>query len=166
MATQEDTRTMGALAFFVLLIAVLVAAIALWQWMDVDDDEGADLGRRLTVEGIPAADAFDGDGFADELVGRQVTVSGNVDEIIGDNAIRLGGEDFGGDGVLVIHVGAPDVGGQDDITVVGTVHDFDAAVLARKFGTDVFEDDVYQPWMDENILVASNLTALDNESWP
>ncbi len=165
MATHEDTWTMGALASFVLLIAVLVAAIAVWVWMD-DDDKGASLGRVLTVEGIPTADAFDGDGFADELVGRQVTVSGNVDEMVGDNAIRLGGEDFGGDGVLVVDVDQPDVGDRDDITVVGTVHDFDAAALARRFGTDVFEDDVYQPWMDENILVASNLTALDNESWP
>ncbi len=162
MPTRENKRTMGALVLFVLVIAAIVAATVLWEWL-TDGDDAGERARGVTVDGIGEADAFDADGFADNLVGRQVTVSGNVSDMVGSDAIRLGGDNFGGDGILVLHVGAPDVGDDDDVTIVGTVRHFDAAVLERELGTDLVEEDIYDPWVDENVLVASKVTALDND---
>ncbi len=147
----------------IILALALVAALVLWVWL-VNDDDSAGPERGVTVEDIADSDAFDEDGFAGSLIGQQVTVSGNVSEVVGMNAVRIGGEDFGGDGILVIQVSGAGstITEDDDVRVTGTVRDFDAAAFEREFGTDIYEDDVYDPWVDENILVASNVTELNS----
>ncbi len=147
----------------IILALALVAALVLWVWL-VNDDDSAGPERGVTVEDIAESDAFDEDGFAGSLIGQQVTVSGNVSEVVGMNAVRIGGEDFGGDGILVIQVSGAGstITEDDDVRVTGTVRDFDAAAFEREFGTDIYEDDVYDPWVDENILVASNVTELNS----
>ncbi len=146
-----------------LLFAVLAifAAIGLWAWL-VNDDDSAGGERGVTVEDIAESDAFADDGFAGRLIGQQVTVSGNVSEMVGRNAIRLGGDDFGGDGILVIQVSAPGITEADDVRVTGTVRRFDVAAFEREFGTDLYEDDLYDPWVDESVLVASKVTELND----
>jgi len=151
------------MTWVVLFAVALVAAIAAWVWL-VNDDDSAGPERGVTVEDIAETDAFDDDGFAGSLIGQQVTVSGNVSEVVGATAIRLGGDDFGGDGILVVQVsgaGASVTEG-DDVRVTGTVRDFDAAAFERELGSDVYEDDIYDPWVDENVLVASNVTELNS----
>ncbi len=146
----------------IIFALALVAALVLWAWL-VNDDDSAGPERGVTVENIAETEAFDDDGFAGNLIGQQVTVSGEVSEIVGTNAIRLGGDDFGGDGILVIQVsGAGSTITEDEaVRVTGTVRDFDAAAFEREFGTDVYEDDIYDPWEDENVLVASSVTELN-----
>ncbi len=149
--------------WLILFVLAIVAAIVLWVWL-VDDDDSAGPERGVTVEDVAESDAFDDDGFANSLVGQQVTVSGNVSEVIGRNAIRLGGDDFGGDGILVIQVNGAgaSITEDDNVRVTGTVRDYDVAAFEREFGTDVYEDDIYDPWVDENILVASSVTELNS----
>ncbi len=89
-ATAEDAGE-RATPWPILALAAIVAAIVLGVWL-VNDDDSAGRERSVTVEDIAETTAFDADGFADRLLGRQVTVSGNVSEVIGFNAIRLGGE--------------------------------------------------------------------------
>ncbi len=169
MATREDRRTptqttdRSGAPWIIVLVLAIVAAIVVAVWV-VNDDDSAGPETGVTVENIAESDAFDDDGFAANLIGQRVTVSGNVSEVVGGNAIRLGGEDFGGDGILVIQVnnaGASITEG-DNVRVTGTVRDFDAAAFNREFGTGVFDDDIYDPWADENILVASQVTQLTN----
>ncbi len=168
MAIREDrppprTRGKSGMPWPILALAAIVAAIVLGVWL-VNDDDSAGRERSVTVEDIAGTTAFDADGFADRLLGRQVTVSGNVSEVIGFNAIRLGGDDFGGDGILVILVGGAGaaITEDDNVRVTGAVRNFDAAAFEREFGTDVFEDDIYDPWADESVLVASQVTELSS----
>ncbi len=148
--------------WLILFAVAIVAAIVLWVWL-VNDDDSAGPEQGVTVEQVADSQAFDDDGFADSLVGQQVTVSGNVSETVGTNAIRLGGDDFGGDGLLVIQVSGAGAGVTegDNVRVSGTVRDFDAAAFEREFSTDVYEDDVYDPWVDENVVVASRVTQMN-----
>lgn len=167
MATREDRRnptetTMksGVAWLIISLVGAIIAAIALAAWL-ANDDESAGPEREVTVEDVAASDAFDGDGFADSLLGQQVTVSGNVSEMVGQNAIQLGAEDFGGDGILVMQVTASGISEGDDVRVTGTVRNFDAAAFKREFGTDISGRVGYDPWLHENVLVASNVTQLN-----
>ncbi len=165
MATREDKRTgaprKSGVPWFILLAVAIIAAIVAWAWL-ANDDDSAGPERGVTVEDVAESDAFDNDGFADSLVGQQVTVSGNVSEMVGTNAIRLGGEDFGGDGLLVIQVTGSGITEDDNVRVTGTVREYDAAGFQREFGTDVYDDDVYHTWVDENVLVASNVTKVSS----
>lgn len=167
MATREDRRnptetTMksGVAWLIISLVGAIIAAIALGAWL-ANDDDSAGPERGVTVEDVAASDAFDGDGFADSLLGQQVTVSGNVSEMVGQNAIQLGAEDFGGDGILVMQVTASGISEGDDVRVTGTVRNFDAAAFKREFGTDISGRVGYDPWLHENVLVASNVTQLN-----
>ena len=165
MATREDRRrearatASSGIPWGILSTVAIVVAIVLWVWL-VNDDDSAGPERGVTVENIADPEAFDDDGFTRTLVGQRVTVSGNVSEMVGANAIRLGGDDFGGDGILVINVSASGINEGDNVRVTGTVRDFDAAAFGRELGTNVYADDVYDPWVDENVLVASNVTEL------
>ena len=141
------------------LAGAIIAAILLWAWL-ANDDDSAGPERGVTVEDVADADAFDDDGFADSLLGQQVTVSGNVSDSLAHNAIRLGGEDFGGDGILVIQVTAPSIREGDNVRVTGTVRKFDAAAFEREFGTVEYNAVGYDPWVNENVLVASKVTKL------
>ncbi|MDQ4132721.1 MAG: hypothetical protein M3179_05815 [Actinomycetota bacterium] len=165
MPTRE-TRGTGAprkvgVPWYLLLIVPIAAAIIFWGWLTYNDDS-AGPERGVAVDDVAESDALDEDGFTDSWVGQQVTVSGNVSEMVGQNAIRLGGDDFGGDGILVIEVTASGITEDDDVRVTGTVRDFDAAAFERELGTDVYEDDLYDRWEDEVVLVASNVTELSN----
>lgn len=144
-------------------VAVVVIGIALWAWL-VNDDDSAGPERGVTVEQIADSDAFDDDGFSNSLVGRQVTVSGNVSDIVGRNALRLGGDDFGGDGILVIQASGAGAGitEGDNVRVTGTVRDYEAAAFNRELGSDAFDDNLYNPWVEENVLVASTVTKLNS----
>ncbi len=167
MATREDRRTpkrttqRSGVPWLLLLVGAIIVAIGLWAWL-ANDDDSAGPERGVTVEDIADTEAFDDDGFGDSLLGQQVTVSGNVSEMVGQNALRLGGEDFGGDGILVIQVTASGITEDDDVRVTGTVREFDVAAFERDFGTEVYEGDLYTPWVDENVLVASNVTELNS----
>lgn len=148
--------------WLMLLGLGIVAAIVLWAWL-VNDDGSAGPEQGVTVEDIAESDAFDTDGFGGDLIGQQVTVTGNVSEVVGGNAVRLGGEDFGGDGILVIQVSGAGAGitEGDNVRVTGTVRDYDATAFEQEFGTDAYGDGIYDQWVDENVLVASNVAELN-----
>ncbi len=150
-----------AVPWLVLLVVVILAGIALWKWSN--DDESAGPERGVTVEDVAESDAFEDDGFADDFLGRQVTVSGNVSEIVSSDAIRLGGDDFGGDGILIIGVTTANISEGQDVRITGTVREFDPIALQREFGSAAFNDHRYGPWKDENVLVASTTSRLSNQ---
>ncbi len=50
----------------------------------------------------------------------------------------------------------------DNVRVTGAVRNFDAAAFEREYGREVFEDDIYDPWVDESVLVASQVTELSS----
>ncbi len=167
MATREDRRTprQTTVTIGILLVVglagAIIAGILLWAWL-ANDDDSAGPERGVTVEDVADADAFDDDGFADGLLGQQVTVSGNVSDMLAHNAIRLGGEDFGGDGILVIQVTDRGITEDDNVRVTGTVREFDAAAFDREFGTVEYNGVEYDPWRHENLLVASTVTKLSS----
>ncbi len=165
MATREDRPTRQTtdrigIPLVIGLAGVIIAAILLWAWL-ANDDDSAGPERGVTVEDVADADAFDDDGFADSLLGQQVTVSGKVSDMLAHNAVWLGGDDFGGDGILVIQVTAPGISEDDNVRVTGTVREFDAAAFEREFGAVDYNGVEYDPWRHENILVASTVTELD-----
>ncbi len=156
---MEERRGSSGVPWLILLGAVVAVVIGFFAWAAAGDDS-AGPERGVTVEDIPESEAFDDDAFADSLVGRQVTVSGNVSEVIGSNAIKLGGGDFDGDGILILQVSGDSITEGDDVRVTGTVRDYDAAAFFRELGPG-FDDDLYNRWVDENVLIASNVTMLD-----
>lgn len=170
MATREGKRTpvyrrdRSTAPLVILLLVAVAAAAAVWMWVAGDEDDSAGPERGVTVEDVAHDDAFDDDGFAGSLLGQEVTVSGNVSAVIGTSAVRLGGDDFGGDGLLVINVNRAGgaIAEDDNVRVTGTVREYDEVMFAREFGSE-FEDDVYDPWFDENVLVASSVTPLDED---
>lgn len=114
--------------------------------------------------GRPAARSRRAAAASAPLAGQQVTVSGNVSEVVSASAVRLGGDDFGGDGLLVVGVSRTDIDKGDDVRVTGTVRTFDAARFETEFGWDFYDDAVYDAWRDEKVLVAKSTSMLDGQS--
>ncbi len=160
--TRTPERRGGGGAWLVGVLLVLAAIVGLWVWANDDDSAGPE--RGVTVEDVAEDQAFDDDGFADDLAGREVTVSGNVSEVVSASAIRLGGDDFGGDGLLVIGVSKTDISEGDEVRVTGKVRKFDAAQFETEFGWDFYDEPVYDAWRDEHVLVAQSTSTLEGES--
>ncbi len=157
----ESDRRRGGGVWLVGVLVAMAAIVGLWVWAGGDDSAGPE--RGVTVEDVAEDEAFGDDGFADGLAGQQVTVSGNVSEVVSASAVRLGGDDFGGDGLLVVGVSKTDLDEGDDVRATGTVRKFDAAQFETEFGWDFYDDAVYDPWKDENVLVARSTTMLDGD---
>ncbi len=156
--TPERQRRGSAAGWLVAFLLVAAAVVAFWIWANDDDSAGPE--RAVTVEDVADEQAFDEDGFAGDLIGREVTVGGNVSEVVGDSAARLGGDDFGGDGLLVIGVSQPDIDEGDDVRITGTVRTFDAEVFETEFGWNFYDDALYDPWRNENVVVAKSTSVL------
>lgn len=157
-SSPERERRGSAVGWLLAFLLVAAVVVAFWIWTNDDDSAGPE--RGVTVEDVADEQAFDEDGFADDLTGRQVTVSGNVSEVLGNSAVRLGGDDFGGDGLLVIGVSQPDIDEGDDVRVTGAVRTFDAEAFETEFGWNFYDDALYDPWRDENVLVAKSTSML------
>lgn len=109
--------------------------------------------------------AFDGDfdsAFVDDydsLVGQQVTVSAQVNEIVTDSAFTIAGtEDTGVEPLLIVHAG--DVAALEQgsaVSVTGTVRDaFDPVDVESELGVEL-EDEAYADWEGQRYIVADSV---------
>ena len=109
--------------------------------------------------GEPLIEAAD----ADQYVGEQVTVSGNVSSTPTDSAFTLGADDVGGEGLLV--VSAQNVGDQAlvesgaNVQVQGTVREgFNAEEVATELGIEWTDPEALSAFEGENYLVAESIS--------
>ena len=108
----------------------------------------------------PAAVAPDVFAGADQFVGEQVTVSGQVGELVGDNAFTIGAET----GAELLVVSSTAVGQQQlveqgaIVEVTGTVREgFNAEEVASELGVE-FDTGLFSEFEGENYIVADNVT--------
>jgi hypothetical protein len=50
------------------------------------------------------------------------------------------------------------------VRVTGTVRQFDAGEFETEFGWDFYDESAYDPWRDENVLVARSTSMIGNGS--
>jgi hypothetical protein len=139
----------------------------------VEEDVAA-LDERITaLEGAEAVGAEDPElapiGAADlaanpdQYVGQEVTVSGTVSSITGDNAFTIGGGDIGGDALLV--TSATSVGQQQlveqgaIVQVTGTVAEqFSADAVADDLGIEWEDPEAFADFAGQNYLIAESVS--------
>lgn len=149
-----------------LALATVVALVAGCSNDSAGPEQGTD------VEDVAEAEPEEGEGA--QLLGQNVTVSGEVDEVVDEGAFRVGGDDLGGDSALVLsQSGSFDDLGTDvneglveDDTVVqvtGTVREFDLAAFEEEFGVD-YDDELYEEFEGEVVIVADQVSTLAGES--
>ncbi len=95
-----------------------------------------------------------------QFMGRTVTVSADVSEIITSRSFRLGGEDTGGIGLLVFSAaGTQDLDDDDVVRVTGTVREIAYDTFREDFGFEA-RDDVRQS-EGEAAIAASSVTVIN-----
>jgi len=111
---------------------------------------------------------------AQSFVGQKVTVSATVSEMVSPAAFRIGGEDFGGESLLVLSAPAADftemgfdlneqmVNDETVAQVTGTVRRFDIAGFEDEFGVD-YDDALYTEFEGENVIVADRVSTLTGQ---
>jgi len=116
--------------------------------------------------GVSVADVTDN---PDELYGKEMTLSGLVTEVVGPNAVAIGGEEFfGGEQVLVLGAqklqqiaeGVPEgepfeVQQQDLVQATGTLQEFNLSEVENEIGYDL-DDNLFGDWEGEPVLVADS----------
>ena len=184
-----------------ILLAILMVALAALLAACNDDSAGPETGADVEdvaqeepvaeepleeeptaedpadVEGTVEEEATGETGLADEaqsFVGQQVTVSATISEVVSPAAFRIGGEDFGGQSLLVLSAPAADftdlgleldqelVDSEAVVQVTGTVRQFDIAEFEEEFGVD-YDDAVFEPFEGENVIVADRVVTLTGQ---
>ena len=155
--TTRDGRRPALAAIAILLLLAAIAIVTWVVWLSDDDEAGPEAG--VTLEDV--AD----DRFTDELIGQQVTISGEVSaQLVPGRTFWIGGG-LGGEDVLVA-AGEASAGLDDGATVqvTGTVADFETLDLAGELGLD--EDDLgpeFGPYEEQNVIRDASVTVLDSE---
>ncbi len=139
-------------------------------------DSGADVADVISQEGDAEQAAADPTGAGDgttSFVGRQVTVSGEVEEVLNPRAFELGDELIG-DSLLVLSgsassfeelglkVGEELEDGDKIVQVTGTVRVFDESKFKDEFGID-YDDEIVDEYDGEHVLVADRISTLAGE---
>lgn len=93
----------------------------------------------------------------DTLTGEEVTVAGEVSEIISDVAFRLAG--VGWD-VLILDSGQAAAEEGEAVQVTGTVRRFEIVTIEEEFGTDL-DDELYTDFEGQLVLVADSIEPTD-----
>ncbi len=164
MRTAPETN---AILRLLLLPFAWILALGVLSACDTEgagEEQGADV-EDVTEEGVEDQEALDdevGDeaaGIIDDpesFVGEQVTVSGEVNKVVGNNAFRIGGKDLGGEPLLVVSSKRSNVSQDELVEVTGTVREFDLAELENDFGVDL-DDDAFTRFEGEHVIVADNV---------
>ncbi len=144
---------------FFLLSALLFAACA-----ETGPEQGADI---EDVQQQDRTEAFDERRFfenPDDYLGQQVTVSGEVIEVLRPRAFRFSREGGGAESLLVVSAQEANVENGQVVRVTGTVLRFDVPQWVRDFGQDVgldFNDPVFQQFVGRASIVAQSVTVLE-----
>lgn len=161
--------TVGALAL--MLAAVLLSACG------GEEQQGAAGGEETVATGeeeesagqaigVSVADVTDN---PDELYGKDMTLSGLVTEVVGPNAVAIGGGEFvGGEQVLIVGAqklpqiveGLPEgepfeVQQQDLVQASGALREFNLAEVEDEIGYDL-DDNLFSDFEGEPALVADS----------
>lgn len=158
-------RTVGMLALM-LAAAVLLASCG-GEEAEGTDGEGSERPRV----GVTLTDITEN---PEEFIGADVTVSGEVGDLVGPQAFTIGGEEFLGTDELLI-LGAeelpeivtgvdeeflenePEIVGSDDIVqITGTVGQLEVNALEDDFGSDI-DEDLFAEYEDEPFIVAEEV---------
>ena len=92
----------------------------------------------------------------EEFYGSTVTVSGEVNEVLGPRSFTIGGEEFGGEELLVVSsVPRPDPEEGDVVQVTGEVQRFDVSSVERNIGFDL-DGELLAPWESTPSIVADS----------
>lgn len=126
------------------------------------EDEGTMAAEEEPAEGELAFDGPYDQAFVDDydsLVGQQVTVSAEVNEVATDYAFTIAGtEDTGVEPLLIVHAGemtAPEPG--TAVSVTGTVRDaFDPVDVESELGVEL-DDAAYADWEGMRYIVADSV---------
>ena len=152
----------GTLAAIAGIVVVGLLVLFLIPVFTEDDEVG--------VAGATIDEITDSPG---QFLGRTVTVSGEVDAVLGPRAFTIGGDDFiGEDELLVVGannlpqlIGRSELPGraagellaEDDVVqVTGPVRRFDLAAFEREIGFDL-DDNLFRDWAGRPAIVASSL---------
>ena len=128
-----------------------------------EGEEAESAGQAI---GVSLADVTDN---PDEFYGKDVTLSGLVTEVVGPNAVAIGGDELiGGDPVLIVGAqqldriveGLPEgepfeVQQQDLVQASGTLREFDIAEVEEDIGYDL-DDNVFGDWEGEPVVIADS----------
>lgn len=128
----------------------------------VEDVQEADEQAQVGTDEEGAQYAYDGpydSGYADQqdsLVGEEVTVSAEVDEVLDDTSFTIAGGDSGVAPLLVVDaVTGTAVEEGQGVDVSGTVQlSFDVASVEERLGVDL-DDDAYSAVVGQTYLEAS-----------
>ncbi len=159
-------RTAGMLALM-LAAALLLASCATEEEAEGTDGEESERPRV----GVTLSDVSQN---PEEFIGADVTVSGEVGDLVGPQAFTIGGEEFLGTDELLI-LGAeelpeivtgvdeeflenePEIVGTDDIVqITGTVGQLEVNALEDDFGSDI-DEDLFAEYEDEPFIVAEEI---------
>ena len=155
-----------------------VAADDVAQPEDTEVEGEGTAEEGIAEEGVGAEGAegelgYDGvydQAFVDEsasLVGQEVTVSAEVNELISDNAFTIAGtEDTDVQPILVVQAsGNPEIQQGLAVAVTGTVRDaFVVTDVESELGIEL-EDEAYAEWENQRYIVANNVdTSVDADA--
>ncbi len=137
-----------------------------------DDSAGPELGTD--VEDVAEADPAENDQDGPDLLGQQVTVSGEATEVVDPSAFVIGGDALGGDGALVLSstgtfddfatpVSEDTVGSDTVLQVAGTVQELVVVDLEEEYGVD-FDGEALAEWEGDAVIVADQIASLPGET--
>ena len=156
----RDSSLGGTIA---AIVGIIVVGLLVLFLIPVFADDGDDLG----VAGATIDEITDSPG---PFLGQTVTVSGEVDQVLGPRAFTIGGDDFIGEDELLV-VGANDLpqligrselpgrpagellAADDVVQVTGPVRRFDLAAVEREIGFDL-DDGLFAEWAGRPAVVA------------
>lgn len=95
----------------------------------------------------------------DTLTGEEVTVAGEVSEVVSDVAFRLAG--VGWD-VLILDAAQAAAEEGEAVQVMGTVRRFEILTIEEEFGTDL-DDELYTDFEGQLVLVADSIDPIELE---
>ncbi len=144
---------------FLLLSVLLFAACA-----ETGPGQGADI---EDVQRQDQTEAFDEGRFfenPDDYLGQDVTVSGEVVEVLRPRAFRFSRPGGGAATLLVVSAREANVEKGQVVRVTGTVRRFDVPEWFRDFGQDVgldFNDPVFQEFVGRASILAQSVTVVE-----
>lgn len=133
-----------------------LAALALTACGTTGSEKGADV-EDVVEEDTPAY-------FADnQYVGKKVTLSAEIGEVIGPTSFTLEAENFGDDSLLVVSAKNTTLSEDETVKVTGVVRTFEYADYVDEYD---LENDaaLYEPFVGEEFLVAKSIDVTPDTS--
>lgn len=106
------------------------------------------------MQDITEEDQYFADG--DEFVGKTVTVSAEVSEVLGPKSFVINGDDWGDDSLLVLSAEEASSLQEDELVrVTGTVQEFTYDTYATNYG--LVDAGLYEPYGTEKFIGATSV---------